>query len=221
MSNVFISYRRSDTASSAGRIYDRIANEIQYGIVFFDVSTIKPGDNFVAEISRSMKASDLALILIGDRWLELDSAGGQPRIWNEDDYVRIEIRSALVNRVRVVPVLVDNGRMPQLGQLPEDICEITVRNALHLRHETFDEDAETIISYIKSIKKRRNRLTLVIHGLIGFTLGALAAIAIATINYLLSSLPLTESIGLFMTNVLLLVIPKIGSALAIWRCLDR
>ena len=38
--------------------------------------------------------------------------------------------------------------MPKLEELPEDIGAITTRNALPLRHESFDDDVENIVTAV-------------------------------------------------------------------------
>jgi hypothetical protein len=47
MPKIVISYRRNDSATSAGRIYDRLEGRFGQGQVFMDVDAIKPGLNFV------------------------------------------------------------------------------------------------------------------------------------------------------------------------------
>ncbi len=47
MPRIFISYRRNDSASNAGRIYDHLINHFGQGQVFMDVDTIRPGVDFV------------------------------------------------------------------------------------------------------------------------------------------------------------------------------
>ena len=43
MPRIFISYRRNDSATGAGRIYDRLEGHFGRGQVFRDVDTIRPG----------------------------------------------------------------------------------------------------------------------------------------------------------------------------------
>jgi hypothetical protein len=45
--NVFICYRRDDSAGSAGRIHDRLAHELGSDRLFMDVDAIPLGMNFV------------------------------------------------------------------------------------------------------------------------------------------------------------------------------
>jgi hypothetical protein len=145
---VFISYRREDTASAAGRVYDRLARLLSKSNVFFDVSTIGGGEDFAQRIASEIGNSDAALVFIGDKWLEPTPPGGQPRIFEPNDYVRAELRAVLSRPLLIVPVLVGGARMPKQEQLPQDVSAITVKNALPLRHESFDDDTENIVAAV-------------------------------------------------------------------------
>jgi hypothetical protein len=48
MARIFISYRRSDSQATAGRIYDRLTREFGGHDVFMDVDHIPPGVDFRA-----------------------------------------------------------------------------------------------------------------------------------------------------------------------------
>jgi hypothetical protein len=152
---VFISYRREDTAAAAGRVYDRLARVLAKPNVFFDVSTIAGGEDFVQRIASEIANSDAALELIGDKWLDQSAPGGRARIFEPDDYVRAELRATLSRPVLVVPVLVGGAHMPKAEQLPEDVKAITTKNALPLRHESFDDDTENIVAAVLGLKARR------------------------------------------------------------------
>ena len=91
---------------------------------------------------------DAALVFIGDKWLEPTPAGGRPRIFEPNDYVRAELGAALSRPLLIVPVLVGGARMPKQEQLPQDIRAITTKNALPLRHESFDDDTENIVAAV-------------------------------------------------------------------------
>ena len=145
MKTVFISYRRHDTAPAAGRVYDRLGRLLSRRNVFFDVDAIAGGKDFVTEMTEAVKKSDLVLLFIGKRWFDPE---GAPRILEPNDHVRAEIRVALESTRTILPVLVDGAVMPKADQLPEDIRGIATRNALPLRHETFDDDAENIVATI-------------------------------------------------------------------------
>ena len=84
---IFLSYRREDSAATAGRVYDRLSRAIGKSNIFFDVSTIGAGENFHQKVEHAINKSEVAIIFIGDKWL-----GGVPttgaRIWKPDDHVR-------------------------------------------------------------------------------------------------------------------------------------
>lgn len=53
MPRVFICYRRDDAPASAGRLYDRLPTA--WGDhVFMDVDTIRPGQDYAAQIGKGV-----------------------------------------------------------------------------------------------------------------------------------------------------------------------
>ena len=52
-SNIFVSYRRQDSAGHAGRLFDRLSSRFP-DRVFMDVDTIEPGIDFVESIEISL-----------------------------------------------------------------------------------------------------------------------------------------------------------------------
>ena len=60
--NLFISYRREDTAPYAGRLYDRLTEHFGAGQVFIDTDQIEPGEDFVELIYR-LEADHLSIEL--------------------------------------------------------------------------------------------------------------------------------------------------------------
>jgi hypothetical protein len=61
------------------------------------------------------------LTVIGNNWLDAADERGGRRLDNPNDFVRIEIESALKLGKRVIPVLVHQARMPHPDELPEAI----------------------------------------------------------------------------------------------------
>ena len=97
--------------------------------VFFDVSTIAGGEDFVTKMSTAIQKCDAVLVFIGKKYLE-PTVAGVVRLSEPDDHVRAEVRVALQKTGQksdiVLPVLVDGALMPRPEQLPEDIrakCE--------------------------------------------------------------------------------------------------
>ena len=147
--NVFISYRRDDASGSAGRLYDRLVSHFPEETIFFDIDQIALGVDFVAEIQRWVTASDVLLAVIGKSWLAIEDERGQRRIDNPNDFVRLEISTALQLSKTVIPVLVDSASMPIRTELPADLRPITRRNAATIGHESFNADAQRLINALQ------------------------------------------------------------------------
>jgi TIR domain len=142
---IFVSYRRSDSAAFAGRIRDRL-DALFPRSVFLDIDNIKPGADFIERIENVIRSSKVAVILIGKDWLE--SSQGGTRIGDEKDFVTLEVREALANKIPVLPVLVDGASMPRDKLLPESIKDMTRQNAVEIRHSHFEKDFESLASAI-------------------------------------------------------------------------
>jgi len=199
---VFISYRREDTASAAGRVYDRLCVLLKKPNVFFDVGAIKGGEDFEKSIASAIDSSGAALIFIGDKWLAPVQPTNLVRIWEPGDYVRAEVRSALARPILVLPVLVAGAQMPKPEQLPEDVRAITTKNALPLRHESFDDDTQNIVAAVfgTTAKERawedKGKLWSKFAYAAGGMIAALAImVVVALMHFWLLARPLSASIG--------------------------
>jgi hypothetical protein len=219
---VFISYRREDTAAAAGRVYDRLSRLLAKPNVFFDVSTIGGGEDFARKIASEISKSDATLAFIGDKWLEKSPSGGGPRICEPDDYVRAELRTALSRPLLVVPVLVGGARMPRPEQLPEDIRAITAKNALPLRHESFDDDTENIVAAVLGLKaggrawEDKGSLGIKIAYAVGAALAvSMLLLLIALLHHWVLGRPLSASIGAPLTTLILIAGAIIGAWLGL------
>jgi glycerophosphoryl diester phosphodiesterase len=136
---VFISYRRQDTAWPARQLYDLLVAELGADRVFKDVDNIEPGDDFVERIQSAVGSCDVLLALIGPQWLTTTDATGARRLDDPEDFVRIEIETALTrDDVRVIPILVDNAKMPSPQQLPKGLAALTRRQAVEINPVNFD-----------------------------------------------------------------------------------
>jgi len=217
---VFISYRREDTAPAAGRVYDRLCQLLSKRNVFFDVSTIAGGEVFDRKLMSEIERSDAVLVFIGKLWLAVK--GGRARLEEPGDYVRAEVRAALQRSVLVLPVLVDGARMPLPDQLPDDIRAITSRNALLLRHESFDDDAENIVAAVLGVTAGtrpwddRGRLGIKLgYAAAGLIAAVTALIAAAVVHFWVAGRPLSATIGEAATTLLLLAGAVMGVVLGL------
>lgn len=77
MARMFISYRRDDRTTNAGRLYDRLEYHFGQGQVFMDVGAIKPGLDFVEIVQEAVSVCDgLGAVTDRERLDTSDRAGG-------------------------------------------------------------------------------------------------------------------------------------------------
>jgi len=129
---VFISYRREDTSGQAGRLYDALADKLGAENVFMDVDTIDIGVEFKHAIEAAVSSCDVLFVMIGPRWLTAADTRGERRLSRTDDYVRLEVETALGRNIRVVPALVAGAAMPVADDLPGTLSALTLRNAVEM-----------------------------------------------------------------------------------------
>jgi TIR domain len=129
--SVFISYRRLDTAAAAAHLHASLARRLGSKNIFRDLATIEPGQDFPSVIDRAIRGTNVLIALIGRRWLVM-GRNRRPRLQDPNDFVRLEIESALRQGITLIPVLVDGAKMPQRGELPPSIADLADRNAYEL-----------------------------------------------------------------------------------------
>jgi TIR domain len=158
VAGIFINYRREDTSGYVGRLHDRLIERFGPGLVFRDLE-LEPGDNFEEAIVTSVSTCSVQLVLIGPRWLTVSDKAGTPRLQKPDDFVRTEIAAALGRKIRVVPVLVQDARMPQEAELPEDIRPLAKRHAIELSDVNWEHDVDRLRAVIEKELARQGVAT--------------------------------------------------------------
>jgi TIR domain len=147
--SVFISYRRKDSEGEAGRLFDDLASHFGSESVFMDVSAIEPGRDFRKAIDQSVTTCSILLAIIGQEWTESRDPLGRRRLEDPNDFVRLELASALRRDIPVVPVLVRGAKMPDVEQLPPDLKELVYRNAVELSHARWKSDVQLLIRALR------------------------------------------------------------------------
>lgn len=190
MSNgqIFISYRRDDSAGYARAIYDQLVQHFSKERVFMDVDAIEPGLPFDEAIKRAVGQCEVLLVVIGRRWMD-KQAGVGPRINDPKDFVRLEIAAALSRNIRVVPVLLDGAGMPREEELPEPLRALARRNALEVSNSRFSSDTERLIAAVRkalgeSDVRATNRESRGSKSVLYWLVGGLAAGVLGSIAYL-------------------------------------
>jgi beta-lactam-binding protein with PASTA domain len=150
MAGIFISYRREDTAGHAGRLFDRLIQHFGKGRVFMDVSDIEPGVDFVDAIDKAVGSCEILIVVIGREWLTCREPGGQRRLENPNDFIRLEAATALKRNIRVIPVLVQGARMPKSAELPTDLEKLSRRQGIEISDTRWDSDTGQLIKALEA-----------------------------------------------------------------------
>lgn len=152
-SRIFICYRREDAPGHAGRLRDRLANAFGDSQVFLDIDQLKIGEDFVERITTVIGSCRALLVVIGQRWLDCRDGRGRGRLEDPDDYVRVEIATALCKspEITVIPVLVQGARMPREEDLPLDLAALSRRSALLAPDERWRPEIDRLVERLEGI----------------------------------------------------------------------
>ncbi|HMB21458.1 MAG: TIR domain-containing protein [Chloroflexota bacterium] len=185
MTRIFISYRRQDSSTMTGRIYDKLEAVFGSDKVFRDINDIGAGQDFRAKIAQEVGESNVLLVIIGPKWENITDNQGNRRLDNPNDFVRLEVEEGLKNpKTTVIPVLTENAPMPNPETLPESLRELCFRNAVSVRQDPdFHPDMQRLTNQIQKIIKADAPISKKTFALIGAgVLGiGLAAIFIASL----------------------------------------
>jgi len=145
--SIFLSYRHADTRHVSGRLYDRLVDRFGRARIFMDVDSIAPGTDFITAVNSALSSCSVLISVIGPRWLANLHASQD----DTEDFVALEICTALSKGIRILPVLVDGAPVPRSDQLPRSLVSLSRRNAMRLDHESFRSDIDALLSTVESI----------------------------------------------------------------------
>jgi hypothetical protein len=147
--SIFISYRRDDAGGEAGRLFDDLTRSFGSDTVFMDVAGIEPGMDFRKAIDDNVAGCGVCLVVIGPHWLDIASQTGGRRLDDPNDFVRLEVASALKRNIAVIPVLVHGATMPPVDRLPEDLTDLAYRNAVELTLARWPSDVALLVNALQ------------------------------------------------------------------------
>jgi hypothetical protein len=104
-----------------------------------------------AELARS----DVLLVVIGPRWLEVEGEKYRRSVDDPEDYPRAEIITALQRKIPVIPILLNGAKIPRVAQLPADLKELSFQNGREIRHAYFPSDVALLVHELKQIPPKR------------------------------------------------------------------
>lgn len=126
MTKIFISYRREDAGFAVDQIHAALKPYAQSNDdIFVDVDNIPPGVDFIQHLNKYVDQCDIMLVAIGPNWKTA-------RLDDPDDFVRIEISSALARGIPVVPLLLGGAKIPEEGELPDNLKPLVRRQGVEV-----------------------------------------------------------------------------------------
>jgi hypothetical protein len=151
MSGIFINYRRSDSAGHTGRLVDDLSVQLDSQSLFRDIEAIEVGVDFVQALERAVSGCAVMLVVIGPSWATASTYDGQKRLFQTDDFVRMEIEAALQRDIRVIPVLVGDAQMPGPGDVPDSMSALLRRNAYAISDRRWKFDVAQLVDILLKI----------------------------------------------------------------------
>jgi pterin-4a-carbinolamine dehydratase len=143
----FISYRRDDTGPLAQGLYLQLKARFGSGQLFMDVNSVPVGKQWPPRIRDKLQEATVVLAVIGPTWLSVSDKWGRRRLDKANDWVRLELETALDQRKDIINLLVGHkiSRPPDKA-LPKKLRGLFDYPYLRLRPEveTWAEDMNSV-----------------------------------------------------------------------------
>ncbi|WP_062648931.1 toll/interleukin-1 receptor domain-containing protein [Streptomyces maremycinicus] len=147
--NIFINFRRADTDCVGPQLDSALRNEFGAEAVFRDQRSLLHGLDYRKQLERAVRKCDLLLAVMGSRWASVQDNAGRRYIDDANDWVRKEIALALAYETPVIPVLIDNARLPDTSELPSELQALTHHQACYFRPHQEHIDLPPLIAAIR------------------------------------------------------------------------
>lgn len=151
--NLFISYQRADTAMAAHALGYALRHAGHDA--FVDTGSIGVGELYRQVIESAVARSRGMFVLIG-------AAFDTARLHEPASVLAFEWQRARFHGIGVVPVLVEEGRMPDENDLPPPLRWITRHNALALRRPSLDADLQACVAAVPTFAVEPRRAARVL-----------------------------------------------------------
>ena len=149
-SGLFICYRRGETTGHARAIKEHLAEKFKnHRPVFMDVDSIMPAVPFGKAIGDAIRSSGVILVLIGRDWTGHLLA--ENRFDDPEDYVRLEIETALQCGIPTLPILIERTPMPDAKRLPESLRSLVSYEAIDVENNRWAADMSHMVLALERI----------------------------------------------------------------------
>lgn len=131
---IFIAYVRRDTSDFAQALADRLRDGYE---IFLDFTSIPLGVDFADFIKQEISQVDILVCIIS------------PNAIQSQWWIR-ELEWALEMNKRIIPVLVDDHKMPAQELLPIGIRQLASLSAIRLRSQNLPQDISLLVQAVES-----------------------------------------------------------------------
>lgn len=149
---IFICFRKSDQRAVRKRIHHTLVDAFGADQVFKSGSSIRPGTSFAEVLTTQAARCDAMLVLIGPQWAALTAADGGRLLDREDDWVRVEIETALRSGSKVIPVLIgDAAMLPGALELPASLAPLGGFQFLRIEESRTEAGLAELVSHLREL----------------------------------------------------------------------
>lgn len=181
LTKIFVSYRREPDQYVAGHLSHELRALFGESQVIRDKESIAGGVSWKQYVLNEIGSGSVLLVLIGKEWSNVRDTTGNRRLDKPDDPLRLEIGAAIRDGAAIIPLLLEDAKMPAADELPPQLALLAELNALYLRDGDWEDDVARLVQRLEGLGTKRigrMRRRLAIGGLVACALTGLTAMAL-------------------------------------------
>ena len=145
---IFISYRRSDAQHAAFALHAHLARAFGETQVFLDRERLQAGRDWSKGLAEAIGAARIVLAVMGPRWINAADDWGRRRIDDPEDWVRIELATALQRGIPVIPLMLDGFQAPPPEALNDALSGLALQQSHPLQNASWMSDVQHLIDLL-------------------------------------------------------------------------
>ena len=143
---IAITYRQYDTTRDELK---QIVTYLEAQIGKQNMRVIDPNSD-ILEVIRTVRESDVVLVIMGQRWLNMVDEKGKRLIDDTGDPHHVAIATALEEQVWVSVLLADSATMPKRNDLPRELRDLANRDVITVANDTpIEAQLDTFLSRVQ------------------------------------------------------------------------
>lgn len=141
----------------------------------------RSANEYSQAVERDLRSCDMAMVVMGPRWLTNPGDTGQPWLARLDDPTRIALATTLRLNILLAPVLSEGAKMPTAADLPPDLSRLPQIQAFPVRPQPyFQSDMNLLYQQIDTkLRWRPASVPIIVVTLLGM-LALLALLIVGT-----------------------------------------